>query len=353
MRSYRLILSLVCAVPLWVGDGTASWADDCSKFMEKNYPNGYTYRQEEYYSDALRLCRPLAKQGSAEAQIWMGKFYVGGHGVPKDFKMAQDWFYKAAERGNAKAQVELGLLLAYENGWKDNKAAANWLSKAAEYGNADGQNWIGFMYAHGHGVSEDYVQAYMWFILAASSYPTHRLNTWAEEIDTVAAKMTPSQIAEARALARNWKPMSSGTSVINAPPTVPRPKSVPMTLVGGTFAVPVGINNVITLDFIVDSGAAYVSIPSDVVSTLVRSGTLQASDFIGQETFVLADGSQVPSATFRIRSLKVGDVTLENVVGSVANAKGSLLLGQSFLGRFQSWSIDNASHALLLGEGRP
>jgi hypothetical protein len=51
---------------------------------------------------------------------------------------------------------------------------------------------------------------------------------------------------------------------------------------------------------------------------------------------------------FRIKSLKVGDRTLENVVGSAAAADGSLLLGQSFLGRFKSWSIDNTKHALVL-----
>ena len=42
----------------------------------------------------------------------------------------------------------------------------------------------------------------------------------------------------------------------------------------------------------------------------------------------------------------VGDVVVENVTGSVAPAQGSLLLGQSFLGRFKSWSIDIVSSDL-------
>jgi len=46
--------------------------------------------------------------------------------------------------------------------------------------------------------------------------------------------------------------------------------------------------------------------------------------------------------------LKVGDIVLENVVGSVGSSNSSLLLGQSFLGRFKSWSIDNAKHELVL-----
>jgi hypothetical protein len=46
--------------------------------------------------------------------------------------------------------------------------------------------------------------------------------------------------------------------------------------------------------------------------------------------------------------MKVGDKVLENVTGSIAPVEGSLLLGQSFLRRFRSWSIDNTKHVLLL-----
>ena len=117
---------------------------------------------------------------------------------------------------------------------------------------------------------------------------------------------------------------------------------------GGVFSVPVLINNTLTLDFMVDSGASDVSIPEDVVRTLVRTGTIKDTDFTGEQTYILADGSKVKSKTFRIRSLKVGDRVLDNVLGSVSSMNGSLLLGQSFLGRFKSWSIDNTKHALGL-----
>jgi len=124
--------------------------------------------------------------------------------------------------------------------------------------------------------------------------------------------------------------------------------SVPMQEVGGIYVVPVLVNEAITLKFVVDSGAAHVSIPADVVMTLMRTGTLKNADFMGEQTYVLADGSTVPSQTFRIQSLKVGNKVLENVIGSIASVKGSLLLGQSFLSRFKSWSIDNTMHVLLL-----
>jgi tetratricopeptide (TPR) repeat protein len=140
------------------------------------------------------------------------------------------------------------------------------------------------------------------------------------------------------------KPPSAGKS------TSSTSISVPMRMEGGTYVVPVLINGAITLDFVVDSGAADVSIPADVVSTLVRTGTLKDSDFLGEKTYVLADGSKVPSRTFRIRSLKVGRKVLEDVDGRVASVQGTLLLGQSFLSRFKSWSVDNSKHSLLLSE---
>jgi clan AA aspartic protease (TIGR02281 family) len=123
---------------------------------------------------------------------------------------------------------------------------------------------------------------------------------------------------------------------------------VPLNKEGGAYSVPVRINRTITLNFVVDSGATDVSIPADVVSTLLRTGTIDRSDFIGSQTYRLADGSTVPSMRFRLGSLQVGDVSIENVVAALAPAEGSLLLGLSFLNRFKSWSIDNAKQALLL-----
>jgi clan AA aspartic protease (TIGR02281 family) len=137
------------------------------------------------------------------------------------------------------------------------------------------------------------------------------------------------------------------------PPSVEKPTpsgsiSVPMQMEGGTYVVPVLINGAITLDFVVDSGAADVVIPADVVSTLLRTKTIGPSDFVGQQTYVLADGSQAPSDVFIIRSLKVGNRIVHNVRASIASPKANLLLGQSFLQQFNSWSIDNARHALVL-----
>ena len=55
------------------------------------------------------------------------------------------------------------------------------------------------MYVSGQGVLQDYAQAYMWFDLAAAN------GDWARpKRDSLAAKMTAEQIAEAQRLAREW-----------------------------------------------------------------------------------------------------------------------------------------------------
>jgi len=117
---------------------------------------------------------------------------------------------------------------------------------------------------------------------------------------------------------------------------------------GGVYQVPVVINDALKLDFIVDSGASDVSIPADVVLTLIRTRTIEEGDFIGTEKYSLADGSTASSRTFMIRSLKVGDKVVNNVRASIAELAAPLLLGQSFLSKFKSWSQDNVSHELVL-----
>src|SRR6266446_2161352 len=86
----------------------------------------------------------------------------------------------------------------------------------------------------------------------------------------------------------------------------------------GTDMVPVRINEAITLPFVLDSGAAEVSIPTDVFLTLLRTGTIKSSDFLGKGRYVLADGSEHSSDRFMLHEVRVGDHVVRNVVANVA-----------------------------------
>jgi hypothetical protein len=81
--------------------------------------------------------------------------------------------------------------------------------------------------------------------------------------------------------------------------------------------VSVRIKNAILLNFVIDSGTSDVLIPADVALTLARTDTVKTGDFIGTATYVLANGSELPSARFILRELKVGDHTIKNVVASI------------------------------------
>ena len=82
----------------------------------------------------------------------------------------QVWYRKAAERGFAPAQFNLGV--TYERGIGipiDYKEAVVWYRKAAEQGHAYAQYELGFMYVAGRGVTQDEVQARKWWSLAAKN----------------------------------------------------------------------------------------------------------------------------------------------------------------------------------------
>ena len=51
------------------------------------------------YESALRLIRPLAEQGDANAQYNFGVFYDNGLGVPQDKVRAYMWFNLSAAQG--------------------------------------------------------------------------------------------------------------------------------------------------------------------------------------------------------------------------------------------------------------
>ena len=192
------------------------------------------YRRGDYAS-AFREFRPLAEQGDAFAQIFLGGMYAKGEGVPEDDRQAVFWFRKAAEQGYADAQFVLGVM--YDNGegvpeddrqavfWyrkaaeqgdagaqaklgrmydfgkgvpEDARQAVFWFRKAAEQGYASAQFLLGFMYANGEGVPRDFIRAYAWFNLAAATGHERAK----ERRSLVRDLMTSTQIAEAQALSR-------------------------------------------------------------------------------------------------------------------------------------------------------
>ena len=87
---------------------------------------------------------------------------------------------------------------------------------------------------------------------------------------------------------------------------------------GGVFVLPATVNGTSTAYFIVDSGAANVQIPEELAEEMKRNGTLTEADSLGQRRFTLADGSGLQQRIVRLRSIRIGERTMENVMASVS-----------------------------------
>lgn len=74
----------------------------------------YTSYDRSDYSTSLLIWMPLAQDGDAKAQNYVGEIYEKGIGGAPQFKQAAEWYLKAAEQGLSAAQVNLGAL--YERG---------------------------------------------------------------------------------------------------------------------------------------------------------------------------------------------------------------------------------------------
>ena len=154
------------------------------------------------YAAALRELRPLADQGNARAQYFLGVLYFEGNGVTQDVAKAAEWFRKAAEQGDVNAQPSLGAMYARGLGVpQDDTKAVKWYRKAAEQGFAESQVNLGLAYYNGQGVPQDHGKAYMWFSLAAENGDREG----AKGRDLLAKSMTSDQIATAQNLAREWQ----------------------------------------------------------------------------------------------------------------------------------------------------
>ena len=76
-----------------------------------------------------------------------------------------------------------------------------WYRKAADQGNAPAQVNLGLMYANGQGVAKDEVEAYKWWLLAGAQGDEFAK----KKIPLIERDLTAAQRAEGKRLAREWK----------------------------------------------------------------------------------------------------------------------------------------------------
>jgi clan AA aspartic protease (TIGR02281 family) len=279
---------------------------------------------------AVRLYKLAADQGYARAAANLGLLHYFGEGVTRDYGEAVRLFRQGATKDDDVAEFMLGTCHANGQGVaQDDRQAARLFKLAADRGNASARNALGQMYEQGRGVPRNHVEALQLYRSAAGQG-----DATADENLQRLGKADPRALSQASAQ------------------VVAATLEVPLRRMGGVLVLPARINDAVAVNFILDSGAADVSLPEEVVQALVGAGTLGSFEFIGSETYRLADGSEVVSRTIRLRSIKVGNRVMEKVKASIARGNAPPLLGQSFLSRFKGWSIDNGRQMLVLQEQR-
>lgn len=152
----RVVAVLACLIFFSLSAHAEQLSDGDIAYIHKDYPK------------ALQLLPPLAEKGDDHSQFLLGTMYFNGDGVDKNWQTAAQWFRKAAEQGNFRAQTLLGALLMEDRfGIKHDYAEAiKWSKKAAEHDLGAAFN-LGLLSSRGLGVPQDYAEAYFWFSLAA------------------------------------------------------------------------------------------------------------------------------------------------------------------------------------------
>lgn len=144
------------------GDADALYALACDYYRYERlirYCFRNTTTQIEWY-------RKAAENGNAKAQHHLGEYY--SYGPERNKSESLMWYRKAAEQGYADAQLMLSCCYADGDGVEmDETVAVMWCRKAAEQGYAHAQIQLGKFYASGCGVEQDETEAVKWYRNAA------------------------------------------------------------------------------------------------------------------------------------------------------------------------------------------
>jgi TPR repeat protein len=119
------------------------------------------------WADARDLARPFAQRGSAIAETLIGLTYLNG--APRDPAAAAGFFYRAAQRGYAPAQLRLG-----------------------------------DMYAEGIGLPQSVGNAYRWYRILAIRADAASAAMGAARAEKVAARLDPETRTRQEQLAQLW-----------------------------------------------------------------------------------------------------------------------------------------------------
>lgn len=117
---------------------------------------------------AAQLFEKAAEKGNRRAQLNIGTMYWRGQGVPRDLVQARAWLEKAAADGNVHAIYALGRAMSESAppANADPTRAADLFRQAAERGHMFAALRYGMALSEGAGIRKDQAAAQRWFVMA-------------------------------------------------------------------------------------------------------------------------------------------------------------------------------------------
>ncbi len=122
------------------------------------------------YKVAMEWYRKAAREGYALAQVGIGELHEHGRGVSQNHHRAVEW-YETATRLSREPRAYFKMGEAYFRGLgtpQDYGAALRWYRTAAAGGHPVAQFILGSMYEAGWGVDQDRIKAWTWYRRALS-----------------------------------------------------------------------------------------------------------------------------------------------------------------------------------------
>ena len=108
-----------------------------------DFQDGEDAYNSQQYKIAFKEFKPLAEQGNAAAQLYLGYFYIEGLSVSPNVDKAFYWFEKAANQGHPVGQWALGLFYAEGESVPQNDIKAlEWFKKSSSQGYSEADKEI-------------------------------------------------------------------------------------------------------------------------------------------------------------------------------------------------------------------
>ncbi|HEY9261882.1 retroviral-like aspartic protease family protein [Chitinophaga sp.] len=123
--------------------------------------------------------------------------------------------------------------------------------------------------------------------------------------------------------------------------------AVDVITISGMTKLKVKIGPVVNV-WMLDCGATDMLVSDTMINKLLQLKLVSKSDFLGQQTYNLANGKEILCDVYRINHVQVGKFIVNNLIIGASKETGSFLLGKTFLNKFRRWSLDNQRNQLIL-----